>query len=31
MTDNEADYDGWDPDEVPEAIQAEEDADILHS
>lgn len=22
MTDNEADYDGWDPDEVPEAIQA---------
>lgn len=31
MTDNEADYDGWDLDEVPEAIQAEEDADILHS
>ena len=31
ITDNETDYDGWDPDEVPEAIQAEEDADILHS
>ncbi len=31
ITDNEADYDGWDPDEVVEGIQAEEDADILHS
>ncbi|MEC4273371.1 hypothetical protein VJ923_09405 [Adlercreutzia sp. R25] len=31
ITDNETDYDGWDPDEVVEGIQAEEDADILHS
>lgn len=31
MTENEADYDGWDEDEVEEAVQAEEDADILHS
>ena len=30
-TNNEADYDGWDDDEVEEAVQAEEDADILHS
>ena len=29
--DEDALFDGWDPDEVPEAIQAEEDADILHS
>ena len=31
MTDNEADYDGWDEDEVERAVQDEEDADILHS
>ncbi|WP_304426601.1 hypothetical protein [uncultured Adlercreutzia sp.] len=30
-TNNETDYDGWDDDEVEEAVQAEEDADILHS
>lgn len=30
-TDNEADYDGWDESEVEEAVDAEEDADILHS
>ena len=31
MTDNEADYDGWDEDEVERAVQDAEDADILHS
>ena len=31
MADNEADYDGWDEDEVERAVQDEEDADILHS
>lgn len=31
MTNNETDYDGWDDIEVPEAVQATEDADILHS
>lgn len=30
-TSNEADYDGYDPDEVARAAQAEESADILHS
>ena len=31
MTNNETDYDGWDPDEVPEAVAAIEESDILHS
>ena len=31
MADNEADYDGWDEDEVERAVQDQEDADILHS
>lgn len=30
-TNNEADYDGWDQEEVEEAVQADEEADILHS
>lgn len=30
-TNNETDYDGWDEEEVEDAVQAEEDADILHS
>ena len=30
-TDNEADYDGWDESEVEEAVDADEEADILHS
>ena len=30
-TNNETDCDGWDEEEVEDAVQAEEDADILHS
>lgn len=30
-TNNEADYDGWDQEEVEEAVRADEEADILHS
>ena len=29
MTDNEADYDGWDEGDVDEALAAEEEADVL--
>ena len=31
MTDNETDYDGWDAEEVEEAVAADEEADILNS
>ena len=31
MTDNEADYDGWDEGDVDEALAAEEEADVLNS
>ena len=31
MTEGETDYDGWDAEEVEEAVTADEEADILHS